>query len=109
MLVAMASTKIGVFLGNSPLPAPPAPPLAGIWAVLHEIRSEYAQLLTAVFLLAAGAGPWSLDAIVARMGLRANSGFDRDHHVAAIEWPPELVIDESWILRDQDRRFGTTT
>src|SRR5271166_6648225 len=34
MLVAMASTKIGVFLGNSPLPAPPSPPLDGFWAVL---------------------------------------------------------------------------
>src|ERR1700722_19439167 len=85
MLVAMVSTKIGVFFGDSPLPAPPSPPLAGIWAVIHEIRSEYAQLLTAVFLLAAGSGPWSLDAIVARMRLRANSGFDRDHHEAAIE------------------------
>ena len=43
MLVAMLSTKIGVYLGTSPLPAPPLPPLDGFWAVLHEIRSEYAS------------------------------------------------------------------
>jgi uncharacterized membrane protein YphA (DoxX/SURF4 family) len=73
MLVAMASTKIGVFLGNSPLPAPPSPPVAGFWAVLHEIRSEYAQLLTAVFLLIAGSGPWSLDAFMPHLRLRERS------------------------------------
>ena len=50
MIVAMLSTKISLFLGTSPLPPPPAPPLFGMWAVLHEIRSEYAQLLTTAFL-----------------------------------------------------------
>ena len=62
MVVAMLSTKIGLYLGNSPLPLPPSPPLTGFWAVLHEVRSEYAQLLTVAFLLWAGPGPWSLDA-----------------------------------------------
>src|SRR5262245_38575339 len=66
MLVAMLSTKPRLFLGTLPLPPPPAPPVAGIWAVLHEIRSEYAQLMSCVFLLAAGPGPWSLDASLAR-------------------------------------------
>lgn len=66
MVVAMLSTKIGVYFGTSPLPAPPAPPQIGIWAVLHEIRSDYAQLMSVVFLLAAGPGPWSLDAMLAR-------------------------------------------
>src|SRR5215471_20722965 len=46
MIVAMLSTKISMYLGTSPLPLPPVPPQVGIWAVLHEIRSEYAQLLT---------------------------------------------------------------
>ena len=66
MVVAMLSTKIGLYLGTSPLPLPPSPPLTGFWAVLHEVRSEYAQLLTVAFLLWAGPGPWSLDARRAR-------------------------------------------
>jgi hypothetical protein len=66
MIVAMLSTKISLYLGTSPLPAPPSPPVAGFWAVLHEIRSEYAQIMTCIYLLAAGPGPWSLDALLAR-------------------------------------------
>ena len=66
MLVAMASTKITIFLGTSPLPLPPVPPQTGFWAVLHEIRSEYAQLMCVVFLLLVGPGPWSIDALLTR-------------------------------------------
>jgi len=62
MLVAMLTTKPRLFLGTSPLPLPPVPPQLGMWAVLHEIRSEYAQVMSCVFLLAAGPGRWSLDA-----------------------------------------------
>lgn len=72
MLVAMASTKISLFLGTSPLPLPPAPPTVGIWAVLHEIRSDYAQLLSVLFLGIAGPGAWSLDAVMAKRR-RSNS------------------------------------
>jgi putative oxidoreductase len=64
MLVAMASTKIPMFLGTSPLPLPPVPPQIGFWAVLHEIRSEYAQLLNCAFLLVVGPGPLSVDALL---------------------------------------------
>ena len=67
MLVAMASTKIPLYLGTSPLPLPPVPPQIGFWAVLHEIRSEYAQLFDCAFLLLVGPGPWSLDALFGRM------------------------------------------
>jgi len=63
MVVAMASTKIPLYLGTSPLPLPPVPPQIGFWAVLHEVRSEYAQLLTCVFLLLQGPGRWSLDSL----------------------------------------------
>jgi uncharacterized membrane protein YphA (DoxX/SURF4 family) len=66
MFVAMASTKIPMYLGTSPLPLPPVPPQIGFWAVLHEIRSEYAQLLTCAYLLMDGPGRWSLDALLAR-------------------------------------------
>lgn len=66
MLVAMASTKIPMFLGTSPLPLPPVPPQVGLWAVLHEIRSEYAQLACCLFFLIAGPGRWSLDSLLAR-------------------------------------------
>ncbi|HET6984433.1 MAG TPA: DoxX family protein, partial [Myxococcaceae bacterium] len=36
MVVAVLSTKIGLFFGTSPLPRPAAPPFTGWWAVLHE-------------------------------------------------------------------------
>lgn len=66
MIVAILSTKISLYLGTSPLPLPPALPKVGIWAVLHEIRSDYAQILTTLFLLVNGPGKWSLDAVLLR-------------------------------------------
>ena len=77
MLVAILSTKVALYFGTSPLPLPPAPPQSGVWAVLHEIRSDYAQIMSVLFLLAAGPGPWSVDAILARLrkrGTRTSSG-----------------------------------
>jgi putative oxidoreductase len=62
MIVAILTTKISLYLGTSPLPLPPALPKVGIWAVLHEIRADYAQILTTAFLLVNGPGKWSLDA-----------------------------------------------
>ena len=70
MLVAILSTKISLYLGTSPLPLPPALPKVGIWAVLHEIRSDYAQIMTVVFLLINGPGRWSLDALLQNRPLR---------------------------------------
>jgi putative oxidoreductase len=64
MIVAILSTKISLYLGTYPLPLPPAPPTVGIWAVLHEIRSDYAQILISTFLLINGPGRWSLDAVL---------------------------------------------
>lgn len=66
MLVAILSTKISLYLGTSPLPLPPAPPQIGFWAVMHEIRSDYAQILTCAFLLVVGSGKLSLDAFFKR-------------------------------------------
>jgi uncharacterized membrane protein YphA (DoxX/SURF4 family) len=64
MIVAVLSTKIALYFGTSPLPPPPAPPKMGIWAVLHEIRSDYAQIFTCLFLLIEGAGRRSLDFMI---------------------------------------------
>jgi uncharacterized membrane protein YphA (DoxX/SURF4 family) len=61
MIVAVLSTKIDLYFGVSPLPIPPAPPKMGFWAVLHEIRSDYAQILGCLFLLLEGSGRRSLD------------------------------------------------
>jgi len=62
MIVAMLTTKITLYLGTSPLPLPASPPKTGMWAVLHETRSDWAQLLCCVFLVIVGAGALSLDA-----------------------------------------------
>lgn len=67
MIVAMLSTNISMYHGTSPLPLPPSPPQVGMWAVLHEIRSEYAQIMSVLFLFAAGPGPWSVDALLGRV------------------------------------------
>ncbi|MDB5222428.1 MAG: hypothetical protein JWN83_1095 [Chitinophagaceae bacterium] len=64
MIVAVLSTKIDLYLGISPLPLPPALPKIGFWAVEHEIRSDYAQILTCLFLLIEGAGRRSLDFLI---------------------------------------------
>jgi putative oxidoreductase len=66
MIIAVLTTKIGVYLGTSPLPLPPSPPQTGFWAVLHEIRSDYAQILTCLFLLLVGPGVFSLDERLAK-------------------------------------------
>jgi putative oxidoreductase len=54
MLVAISSTKIPI-LSQS-----------GFWKMAHEARTDLAMLLGAPFLLVSGAGPWSLDARMAR-------------------------------------------
>src|SRR5262249_52905891 len=66
MIVAILTTKVALYLGTSPLPLPAAPPQIGAWAVLHEIRSDYAQIMSVLFLFIVGPGPWSADALMAR-------------------------------------------
>lgn len=72
MVVAILSTKVSLFLGTSPLPLPPAPPRIGFWAVLHEIRADYAQIVTSTFLLINGPGKWSLDSLLVRRDVSAS-------------------------------------
>ena len=52
--VAIASTKIPMLLHK------------GFWAAAHEARTDFAMLLGLLFLLLAGAGPWSLDGRLAQ-------------------------------------------
>jgi putative oxidoreductase len=67
MIVAVLTTKVALFLGTSPLALPPVPPQVGIWAVLHEIRSEYAQIATCLFFCIVGPGSLSVDGALARV------------------------------------------
>ena len=62
MVVAIATTKISIGLGTSPLGQPGSPPQTGIWAVLHESRTDWCMLVGCVFLVLVGAGVRSLDA-----------------------------------------------
>lgn len=61
MVVAILSTKVALYLGTSPLPLPPAPPQIGIWAVLHEVRTDFSLLITCLFVAFTGPGLFSLD------------------------------------------------
>jgi putative oxidoreductase len=56
MVVAIASTKIPRLAEN------------GFWDFAHAVRLDFTLLMLALFLLFAGAGPWSLDD---RIGRRA--------------------------------------
>jgi len=86
MIVAILTTKISLYLGTSPLPLPPALPKVGIWAVLHEIRADYAQILTTTFLLINGPGRWSLDAILLGRS-RETTVSSRDKPGASVNLP----------------------
>jgi uncharacterized membrane protein YphA (DoxX/SURF4 family) len=54
MIVAIASTKLPILLEK------------GFWKMAHEARADWAMILGALFLVIAGAGPWSADARIER-------------------------------------------
>ena len=101
MIVAILSTKVALYLGTSPLPLPPAPPQIGIWAVLHESRSDYAQIMSVLFLLTAGPGPWSIDGMLAlarkRQWLRNDDRLEPQRAM--------IVHTENLIRRDANARM----
>jgi uncharacterized membrane protein YphA (DoxX/SURF4 family) len=88
MIVAILSTKITLYLGTSPLALPPAPPTVGIWAVLHETRSDWAQLLTVSFLMLAGPGRWSIDALLALPTIASDRAVGGDPTRSSIQSVP---------------------
>ncbi|MFD4582310.1 DoxX family protein [Streptomyces sp. NPDC058434] len=58
MLGALLITKLPILWGDAPL----FDGKAGWWDFIHESRTDLAQLCGSLFLLIAGAGPYSLDA-----------------------------------------------
>jgi uncharacterized membrane protein YphA (DoxX/SURF4 family) len=73
MAVALLSTKVPILLGHEFLGFSLRPlPRYGLLSMLHESRNDLAMTFGLLFLLAVGAGRWSLDAVLARG--RAKSG-----------------------------------
>ena|SRR5205085_12274830 len=67
MLVAILSTKLPILLGEGFwMFALPKLDRYGFWSMAHEARTDWAMLLGSIFLLLAGAGPWSFDAKLTR-------------------------------------------
>jgi len=67
MMTAIATTKLPILLGRDlgPFHAPNLARL-GFWAMAHEARADWSMLLGSLYLLIAGAGPWSIDARLSR-------------------------------------------
>jgi putative oxidoreductase len=54
MTVAIYSTKLPILMKE------------GFWKMAHEARTDWSMLLGSIFLLIVGAGPWAMDAWLAR-------------------------------------------
>jgi len=65
MMVALVTTKIPLLFAAGPEPVAAAPK-TGFWAFAYQSRLDVTMLVGCVFLVAAGAGLWSLDALLAR-------------------------------------------
>jgi uncharacterized membrane protein YphA (DoxX/SURF4 family) len=66
MVVAILSTKVPIVLGHDWLIFRLADlPRYGWWSFLHETRTDWAMLTGTLYLLAVGAGSWSVDASLA--------------------------------------------
>lgn len=73
MIVAIASTKVPLLFGPGPEPVA-APPRTGFLAFAYQSRLDVTMLLACLFLIATGAGAWSLDA--RRATLRRSNEID---------------------------------
>jgi putative oxidoreductase len=67
MVVAIVSTKLPMWAGHD-IWIFHMPKLAryGFWSMAHEARDDFIMVLGSLYLLIAGAGTWSLDAMLAR-------------------------------------------
>ena len=67
MLVATVSTKLPIWAGHD-IWIFHMPKIAryGFWSMAHEARDDFLMLLGSIYLLIAGSGKWSLDAVLAR-------------------------------------------
>jgi putative oxidoreductase len=74
MLVAIGTSKLPMLFGAGPEPVAAAPKV-GLWAFVYQARLDSAMLLGCLFLIAVGAGAWSLDAWYAN---RARKSSKRD-------------------------------
>ena len=65
--VAILSTKIPILLGHGFWIFTLAKlPRYGFLSMMHEARTDFSMLLGLIFMLIAGAGAWSVDAVLAR-------------------------------------------
>jgi putative oxidoreductase len=67
MIVAIVSTKVPILLGQD-FWIFHLPKLSryGFWSMIHEARTDFDMLLGSLYLLIAGAGAWSIDALLIR-------------------------------------------
>jgi len=65
MVVALVTTKFPLLFGPGPEPVA-AMPKTGFWAFAYQARLDFTMLMASVFLVAVGAGLWSLDALLSR-------------------------------------------
>ena len=65
MIVAIVSTKIPILLGHDFwIFHLPKVSRYGFWSMMHEARADFCMLLGSLYLLMAGGGAWSLDALI---------------------------------------------
>jgi uncharacterized membrane protein YphA (DoxX/SURF4 family) len=65
MVVAVVTTKLPLLVGAGPEPVA-APPKTGLLAFAYQARLDLTMLLACAFVVAAGAGAWSVDAWMAK-------------------------------------------
>jgi putative oxidoreductase len=65
MIVALLTTKVPLLFGAGPEPVA-APPKTGFWAFAYQARLDVTMLLACAYIVAVGAGLWSIDALLAR-------------------------------------------
>src|SRR5262249_16821630 len=75
MVVAIVSAKLPIWAGQDIWIFHMAK-LAryGFWSMAHEARDDFLMLLGSIYLLIAGAGAWSLDAVLTRERTRLPRG-----------------------------------